>query len=147
MNRIQKWITLSGEDEEKLLKILSCGKPREILHANILLMCGKGYPPKVIVKALSTTKQTVNNVKQRYIKIGIDKFAVRANAGKAPYPAKITGDVEARIVALACSQPPNGYVRWTLRLLADKSVELQYIDEISYVSVGSVLKKHNLNLI
>jgi hypothetical protein len=63
-----------------------------------------------------------------------------------PVEAKITGEVEAKIVALGCSQPPEGRARWTLRLLAEKAVELEIIGEISHSSVGSVLKKHNLSL-
>jgi hypothetical protein len=62
-----------------------------------------------------------------------------------PVPAKITGDVEARIIALSCNEPPEGRSKWTLRLLADKAVELEIIDSISYVSIGQVLKKTNSN--
>jgi hypothetical protein len=63
-----------------------------------------------------------------------------------PVPAKITGDVEARVIALACSNPPKGYAKWTLRLLADQTVELGYVETISYVSVARILKKTNLSL-
>jgi len=146
MKTITNHIVLSQEEKERLLQILSNGKPNHILYANILLMSDKGFPPKRIVEALSTTKQTVNNVKQRYLRGDIDKCLVRKNAGKAPYPAKITGDVEAKIIALACSKAPEGRIKWTLNLLAEKTVELKYIDSISDVSVMNVLKKHNLNL-
>jgi len=63
-----------------------------------------------------------------------------------PVAAKVTGEVEARIIALACSEPPEGYARWTVRLLADKSVELVYIDSISAMTVNRTLKKTNLSL-
>ena len=63
-----------------------------------------------------------------------------------PVPAKVTGEVEAHIIALACSTSPEGYSKWTLRLLANKTVELGYIESISHVTVSSVLKKMNLNL-
>lgn len=62
-------------------------------------------------------------------------------------PAKVTGEVEAHVVALACSEPPEGYSKWMLRLLADKTVELGYIDSISHVTISTILKKMNLSLI
>ena len=63
-----------------------------------------------------------------------------------PVAAKVTGDVEARIIALACTDPPKGYAKWTLRLLADRSVKLGYVDSISHTQVGRILKKTNLSL-
>jgi len=146
MKKIEKPIELGQAEREKLLMVLEKGTPKEILYANILLMSDKGFTPKKIAEALNTTKQTVNNVKQKYFTHGLGKCLVRKNAGKAPYAPKITGDVEAKIVTLACSSPPEGRSSWALRLLADKAVELQYIDAISYVSVATILKKHNLSL-
>ncbi len=64
-----------------------------------------------------------------------------------PVPAKVTGEVEAHVIALACGKPPKGYSKWTLRLLANKAVELGYIDSISHVTVSNILKKTNLSLI
>ncbi len=150
MRKVENHIKLSQEERAKLVAVIHGGKASEILHANILLMCdenAKMFTPKQIAEALNTTKQTINKVKQRYFEVGIDKCLIRKNAGRAPIPPKITGDVEAKIIALACSQAPKGSARWTLRLLADKSVELKIIDSISYESVGTLLKKHNLSLI
>jgi hypothetical protein len=62
-----------------------------------------------------------------------------------PVPPKVTGELEARVIALACGAPPAGYAAWTLRLLADTCVELQYIDSLSHMTVSRLLKKHNLN--
>ena len=67
--------------------------------------------------------------------------------GNAPVEAKVTGEVEAHIIALACGEPPKGYAKWTLRLLADKSVQLRYIDSISHTQVGRILKKTSISLI
>ena len=147
MKTIEKHIILTNDERGKLLKVLSSGKPNEILYANILLMSDKGFAPKKVAEALNTTKQTVNTAKQRFFEQGVEKCLVRKNAGKAPYASKITGDVEARIIALACSTVPDGRNRWTLRLLADKSVELQIANGLSHDAIGKLLKKHNLSLI
>ena len=80
--------------------------------------------------------------------IGEEGFeaVLERRASSRVYDVKIDGDVEAKLVKLCCSEPPPGFAKWSLRLLADKMVELQYIDSISYVSVGNVLKKMNLSL-
>jgi hypothetical protein len=83
------------------------------------------------------------NHKKAYAERGIEAALKRKKRETPPVKPKITGEVEAHIIALACSEPPKGYAKWSLRLLADKAVELEYIDEISYVSVGAVLKKHS----
>jgi transposase len=93
-----------------------------------------------IANALNTSSTTVMNVKKAYCEKGTDDTITRKKRSKPPVEAKITGEVEAKIIALSCSEPPAGFSRWTLRLLADKSVELGIIDQISYVSVSSVLK-------
>ena len=72
---------------------------------------------------------------------------MRKKRESPPVPPKITGEIEAKIIATACSEVPEGYARWTLRLLRDKVIEFGYIDSISFNSVRTVLKKHNLNLI
>ena len=147
MKTIKNHVSLSEEEEKKLRKILETGKPNEIRAANILLMSGKGFTPKKIAESLSTTKQTVNNVKQRFFKLGVDKCMIRKNAGVAPFAPKITGDVEAKITTIACSTPPQGRTRWTLELIANETVRLNILDSISGASVHTVLKKTNLSLI
>ena len=76
----------------------------------------------------------------------VDEFLQRKKRETPPVEPKITGDVEARIIALRCGEPPVGYARWTLRLLAEKCVELNIVDELSHMSVQRLLKKTNLNL-
>jgi hypothetical protein len=75
---------------------------------------------------------------------GLDRALDRVT-GTRVYEKKVDGDIEAKIVSIACSEPPAGFARWSLRLIADKMVEMHYIDYISHVSVGEVLKKTNLN--
>ena len=91
-----------------------------------------------------TSIGTVSNVKRRYLKGGLEQgLHDRPRPGAKP---KINGEVEAHLIAMVCSDPPEGKVRWTLRLLADKLVELELVETISHVAVGDALKKTNLSL-
>ena len=99
-----------------------------------------------IAEKIGVSRQTVNDAKQAFIAAGsISAFLQRKKRETPPIEPKITGEVEAHIIALACSPVPEGYAKWGVRLLADKCVELNYIDSISFKSVQRVLKKHNLN--
>ena len=89
--------------------------------------------------------RTIDRIKKKFVEGGIDRALERAESTRI-YDKKIDGDVEAKLVALCCSSPPEGRTKWTVRLLADKMVELSYIDSISHVSVHHVLKKTNLSL-
>jgi len=101
-----------------------------------------------ICEQVSLSRQAVNEIRKAFLQANsIEEFLTRKKRETPPVPAKITGEVEAHIIALACSEPPEGYARWTVRLLAAKSVELNYIDSIGKTSVNRLLKKHNLNLI
>lgn len=93
-----------------------------------------------------TTPTTVQTVRASYCDKGLEATVNRKKRETPPVPAKVTGEVEAHIIALACSDSPEGYSRWTLRLLADKTVEMGYIDSISYVTISTILKKTNLSL-
>ncbi len=87
----------------------------------------------------------MSNVKRRYFDTGLAGVLTdQPRPGRQPF--KMTGDVEAQLIALACSDPPEGYDRWTLRLLADRLVILDLVDSISHVAVGDTLKKTNLSL-
>lgn len=153
MKTIERNIELTMEERDFLTKLVRGRKSsgKEILHANILLGSdiGRGsfLAPTKLAVALNTSKQTVIGIKKRYFSGGIVSAVFRKKRAHPPVPAKITGDVEAKVIALACSKAPEGRNRWTLRLLADKSVELKYIESISYKSVETLLKKHNLSLI
>ena len=99
-----------------------------------------------IVNVYRTTPTTVQTVRASYCKNGLEATINRKKRETPPIPAKVTGEVEAHIIALACGQPPEGYSKWTLRLLANKTVELGYIESISHVTVSTILKKTNLSL-
>jgi len=100
-----------------------------------------------IMERVDLSRQAVNNIRNAFMTAPtVDTFLTRKKRETPPVPAKVTGEVEAHIIALACSEPPEGYARWNLRLLAEKSVELQFIDNISYMSIDRVLKKRNLSL-
>ncbi len=137
-----------GEADRAMLSdIVSKGtsSARTILRANILLASdknGKRYMTVAeIAEVYHTTPTTVQNVRTSYCEKGLDATISRKKRETPPIPAKITGDVEARVIALACGNPPEGYSKWTLRLLANRTIELGYIDEISYVSISRILKK------
>ena len=146
-------IELSAEDKAKLTDIVTKGKSpaRMILRANILLASDRRSEKYMTIseisKAYHTTPTTVQNVRASYYEKGLEATINRKKRETPPVPAKVTGEVEAHVVALACGEPPEGYSKWTLRLLADKTVELGYIDSISHVTISTILKKTNLSLI
>ncbi len=118
--------------------------------AYILLNCDEGeYSEKVtneqISKVLKIGMRTIDRVKKKFIEEGFEATLER-RATTRKYEVKVDGDMEAKLVSLCCSEPPKGFARWSLRLLADKMVELKYAESISYVTVGNVLKKMNLSL-
>jgi hypothetical protein len=87
---------------------------------------------------------TIDRVKKKFIEEGFESVLERRPTRRI-YETKLDGDVEAKLVTLCCSEPPKGFAKWSLRLLADKMVELNYVESISHVTVRSVLKKTNLN--
>jgi hypothetical protein len=107
----------------------------------------KAQTQEAIAKNVGVSRQAVNDAKRGFLAAGnVSEFLQRKKRETPPGPPKITGEVEARIIALACGAVPKGYARWTLRLLAEKSVELKYIDSISHTAVSGLLKKRNLSL-
>ena len=103
---------------------------------------------EALAERLGVSRQTIINARRDFLAAeSIDKFLQRKKRETPPVPSKINGKLEARIIALACAETPEGCARWTLRLLADKCVELCYVDAISHTAVSNVLKKTNLNLI
>lgn len=117
--------------------------------AYILLNCDKGkYAEPVtneqIAKVLKVGMRTIDRVKKKFFEEGMEAALGRKPTSRV-YEKKVDGDVEAKLVTLCCSDPPKGYAKWSLRLLADKMVELKYVESISYVTVREVLKKTNLS--
>jgi transposase len=118
--------------------------------AYILLNCDEGkYSEKVtneqISKVLKVAMRTIDRVKKKFAEEGMEAVLERRPTARV-YEKKMDGDTEAKLITLCCSEPPKGFSRWSLRLLADKMVELKYVESITHVTVRSVLKKTNLSL-
>ncbi len=118
--------------------------------AYILLNCDEGkYSEKVtneqVSKVLKVGMRTIDRIKKKFIEEGLEGVLKRRPTSRI-YETKADGDLEAKLVNFCCSEPPKGYAKWSFRLLADKMVELKYVESISHVTVRSVLKKTNLNL-
>lgn len=149
MPSVKYLIELDEKDRKKLTDIVKKGNApaRTILRANILLASDRnGKKPMSVAEVADTyhtSATTVQNVRASYAEKGLDATLERKKRQTPPVAAKVTGDVEARIIALACSTPPEGHSRWTLRLLADKVVELSILPDVSYVTIQRTLKKTN----
>lgn len=152
MPSVKYIIELTDDDRKTLSDIVAKGSSsaKTILRANILLASDRNAKQRMTVAQIAdvyhTTPTTVQNVRTSYINNGLEATIYRKKRKTPPVPAKVTGDVEAHIIALACSDPPEGYERWTIRLLADKCVELKYVESLSHMTVSRVLKKTNLSL-
>jgi hypothetical protein len=146
-------VTLTEEERNLLTGLTSKGKHRsqKVLNALILLACDEGEYQRnrskneEIARVLNTSMRKIDRVKKKFVLDGLN-VALHGRKGSRVYVKKADGDFEAHLVALSCSKPPEGFARWTLRLLADKAVELDYIDSISHETVRRVLKKTNSSL-
>lgn len=143
-------ITLEAEEREQLQEILSKGKAdvRRLKHAQILLAAdeSEGSPAQIdtaIAKTLNVGTATIERVRRRFVEEGLEMALSPYKTPKRRYKTKLDGRQEARLIATACSKPPEGHARWTLRLLADKLVELKCVDSISHETVRQTLKKMN----
>lgn len=145
-------VKLTKEEREQLKQISKNGKnsARKIIHARALLKADQGQfgenrTDEEIGKSLDIGIRTVERIRERLVLDGLDA-ALNRRLPQIVKPTKIDGEKEAHLFALACSQPPAGYAKWTLRLLADHMVRLEYIDGISHEAVRQTLKKTKLNL-
>lgn len=146
-------VTLTKGERTNLAKITSKGKHKsqKVINSLILLGCDEGEfqkkrsPNKEIARVLNISMKRIDRVKKRFVEEG---FGVALGGRKSSriYKKMTDGDFEAHLVALSCSNPPEGFSRWSLRLLADKVVELEYIDKVSHETIRRVLKKTKLNL-
>lgn len=124
---------------------------KKFIHARILLLCdcgvvGPAWPSERIAEALGVTPRTIEHTKRRMVEAGTDAALERKKRDKPPRESIFDGEKEARLIALACSKAPDGRKRWTVRLLADKLIELRIFGHISKSSVQNALKKTNLSL-
>jgi len=146
-------IELSSDERKELEKFTRSGthSVKLVIRARIVLELDEsdGRKPMKqddIAEKVGVTRQAVNDAKKAFLAAdNVSGFLQRKKRETPPVEPKITGEVEAHIIALACSPVPEGYAKWGVRLLADKCVELNYIDSISFKSVQRVLKKHNLS--
>lgn len=138
-------VTLADEEREKLLKLIGSGtaKARTISRARILLKANDGWPDKEISQALNVSIPTVERVRKRFVFEGFEA-CLMSRRSKRRYSRKLDGEQEARLVAMVCSSPPEGYARWSLRLLADRVVQMKIIDRISHETVRRVLDDNEL---
>lgn len=145
-------VTLEKAERDALKAITQKGthKSQKVLNALILLNCDEGEFQDGPIKnedvstVLKISMRKIDRVKRRFVEEGLE-IALNGRKGERVYKKKADGDFEAHLLALSCSEPPKGYSRWSLRLLADRVVKLNYIDEISYETVRRVLKKTKSN--
>jgi transposase len=143
-------VTLAKKEREGLEAIVQKGNHRsqKVVNALVLLNCDQGAfqsrPMKNedVALVLRISMRRIDRVKRRFVEEGLET-ALTGRKGERVYERKADGDFEAHLVALSCTDPPEGYVRWSLRLLADRAVELNYIDSISYETIRRLLKKRN----
>jgi transposase len=140
-------VTLTQPERQELQQLISGGKAdaRKLAHARILLQAddSPGGPRRTdeqIAAALDTSTRTVERVRERFVEQGLEA-ALLPRPSKRVYARKLDGRQEAKLIALACSKPPAGKARWTLRLLADEMVELEVVDALSHETVRQTLKK------
>jgi len=152
MPKIKYRFSLTPEEREKLRAIVSKGRHRsqKVLNALILLNCdeetrsSEKLTDQQIAHVLQISAMKVHRVKQRFVEEGLE-IALNGHESRRIYERKADGEFEAHLVALSCSEPPQGHARWSLRLLADKVVELEYIDSVSHETIRRVLKKTKSN--
>lgn len=145
-------VTLVQEERRMLQAMLSKGKAaaRKLMHARILLKAdasdgGPSWNDDAIAEGLEVGRATVERVRREFVEEGLEAALERRKPCRQ-YQRKLDGDGEAHLIALACSQAPEGRSRWTLRLLANRMVQLEQVDHLSYETVREVLKKTNLSL-
>ena len=145
-------VTLLANEREELEAIAHKGahQSQKVINALILMNCDEGefndHRPRGedVANILRISMRKVDRVKKRFVEEGLDAALGRQQSQRS-YERKADGEFEAHLVAMSCGEPPKGFARWSLRLLADRAVELEYIDSISHETVRRVLKKTKSN--
>jgi transposase len=142
-------VKLTEPERRQLAQLIAAGTApaRTLMHARILLKAdrspaGPSWVDQAIAEAVEVSQPTVSRVRKQYVEQGLEA-ALHRRAPRREYRRKLDGEQEAQLIALACSAPPEGYGRWSLRLLADRLVELAHSEPLSYQTVRRVLKKTN----
>jgi len=145
MRMKKQHVKLKKADFKKIEIMLSKGslKSREYKRATGLLALNNGQSYQEVSKLLGVTYQAVSSWAKKYKAEGLSFLKDKPRSGR---PIGLSGEERAKVTALACTKPPKGYARWSLRLLSDRLVELNILDEISHTEVGKILKKMNFNL-
>ena len=143
-------VELTSEERKRLTGLVKKGKTAgyKIRHAQMLLKAeqgnqGPGWPDAQVAEVFAANVTTVERLRKRFIEQGLDAALERSK--RKNYAHKLDGDAEAHLIATACSDPPAGRNEWSLRLLADRLVELYVVDSVSYMTVSRTLKKTNLS--
>jgi hypothetical protein len=146
----KQMVKLTDDDRRQCHELIHSGTAaaRSIMHAHVLLKTdaspeGPGWTDDAIAKTLGVATTTVATLRKTMCKEGLPAALRHYCTGRREYPHKIDGCAEAHLVALACSEPPEGHLRWSLRLLSSQMMELGYVDKVSHTTVGLVLKKTN----
>ena len=143
-------VTLTGEEVEQLRTLVTKGRhaAQQVINALILLNCdesrglGRRRSSRELAEVLQVSERKIDRVKLRFVEDGLE-VALSGHKPQREYVPKVDGEVEANLIALSCSAPPSGYARWSLRLLADRAVELKLVEAISHETVRRALKKTN----
>jgi transposase len=145
-------VILSDTERDHLKRLIASGTApaRKLTHARILLKAdespeGPAWVDDEVAEAVETSQPTVSRVRKQYFEEGLEA-ALNRRSPNREYHRKLDGHQEARLIALACSEPPKGQARWSLRLLAERMVELEVVEDLSYQTVRRTLKKTNLSL-
>ncbi len=150
MNRANKRyvVRLEAEERARLERLVSVGKAAaaKLTHARVLLQAdqsagGLGWTGARLAEGLGVTTRTVENLRQRFVEEGLESALVRKKQRRPSRERLLNGAGEAQLAALCCSKAPDGRRRWTLQLLADRLVELNVVDSISYETVRRTLQK------
>ena len=145
-------VTLTPEERSLLEELTKKGKAAayKVNHARILLLADSnrlegGWKDEAISQALNISVATIERVRQRLVEEGLES-ALSRRSQENRKPRRLDGEQEAHLIALTCSEPPMGQGRWTMRMLAERMVELGYVEAVSHETVRQTLKKTNLNL-
>ena len=146
-------ITLTKQERKDLVALTRSGRTgaKKFIHARALLLCdagpdGPAWTVSAAAEGLGVTCRTIEHLKKRFVEEGLEAALQRKPRVRPPREVIFDGAFEARLIALACSDAPEGYQRWTVRLLAEKAVELEFAPSVSHMTVQRVLKKMNLSL-
>ena len=146
-------VTLTKQERKELEALTRKGKTgaKKFIKARALLLCdagpeGPAWAVVDVAEALGVTSRTIEHLKKRFVEEGLEAAFERKPREKPPRDVIFDGAFEARLIALACSEAPAGRQRWTVRLLAEKVVELEFASSVSHMTVQRILKKMNLSL-